>query len=196
MIRSRSLTVTRHARLPRGQLRQRLALRGQPPLAVAKLLLGRVRGVEQPVDGGAELSQIAAGAALFEPGRPVVGVEDFERARTHLVDPLDQSKPEHARDEQRDPEHQPADEQELFEERRNFPAVPGPLDQVETHEADHEQNDDDDASLQHAGTENSLTTAKAKSHSPLKAPSIVLGVLSGANSCAAATAKGSSGTSA
>ena len=137
-------------------------MRGQPPLAVAKFLLGRISGVEEPVHGAAELSQIGAGAALFEPGRPVVGVQDFERARTHLVDPPDQPKPEHTRDEQRDPEHQPADEQELFEERRRLSAVPGPLDQVETHEADHEQNDDDDARLQHAGTENSLTTARVK----------------------------------
>ena len=105
----------RDAGLPRGQLGQRLALRGQAALAVAQLLLRRVGGVEQPVDGPAELGEVAAGAALLEPGRPAIGVQDLERPRADLIHAPDEPQAKHARDEQRHADDQAADEQDLFE---------------------------------------------------------------------------------
>ena len=87
----------RNARLPRGQLRECLALRREPLLALAQLLLGGIRCLEQPVDGAAELGKIALGAALLEPGGPVVGVEDLERPRAHLVDARDEPQAKDSR---------------------------------------------------------------------------------------------------
>ncbi len=148
----------RHARLTRRQLGQGLALRRQAALAVAQFLLRRIRGVEQPVDGAAELGQVAAGTALVQPRRPAIGVEDLERPRADLIHPPDEPQAKHAGDEQRHADDQAADEQDLFEQGGRARAVPGALEQVEAHEPDNDGDDDGDARLQHAGTGNYLTS--------------------------------------
>ena len=151
----------RDAGLPRGQLGQRLALCRQPALTVPHFLLRRVRRLEEPVDGSAELGQVAPGAPLLEPGRPAVGVKDGERPRADLVDAPDQPEAKNAGHEQRHAQHEPADEQDLFGKRCGPAAVPRTLDEVEGDEADNQRDDDGDAGLEHAGRSRILTLTDA-----------------------------------
>ena len=112
----------------------------------------------------------------------------------------DEPQPQDPGDEQRHAEHQPADEQHLFEERRRPGAVPRLLDQVERHKApdEHDERDDDgDAGLQHAGELGTIprVLARSDSSSPLRPRSTrqrnswlsVLGSLSGEGLLAPAT---------
>ena len=152
----------RGAGLARCQLGQGVALRREPPLALAQLVLRLVGDVEQPVDGVAQVGEVGTGAAGLQPRRPVVGLENLERPAADLVDAADQPHPVEQRHQDRDPEDQAADEQHFLDHRRRPGPVQRPLHEVEADEAGDQRDDDGESGLEHRGRGGTGSTARRR----------------------------------